>query len=78
MRYRVQLTNDLMDDLEELSDYLVTNFSETLSKQVISELFDIFDSLATFPYKGKDATMLMFTFDGYMYLPLKKMWYFIR
>ncbi|GBD67055.1 type II toxin-antitoxin system RelE/ParE family toxin [Tetragenococcus halophilus] len=72
MKYRVQLTHELMWDLTELSDYLVINFSETLSMKVLSELFDIFDSLAEFPYSGKDASFLMFTFEGYMYLPLKK------
>lgn len=72
MKYHVQLTHDLMRDIKDLSDYLVTNFSDSLSMRVTGELFDIFDSLAEFPYRGKDATLLMFTFDGYMYLPLKK------
>jgi len=53
-----------MDDLEGLSVYLVTNFSETLSRQAISEQFDIFVSIAAFPYKGKVVTRLMFTFNG--------------
>ncbi|MGX7183573.1 type II toxin-antitoxin system RelE/ParE family toxin [Enterococcus pallens] len=47
-------------------------FSEDRSKRVISQLFDTFDTLGTFPKKGKDASDLMFTFQGYRYLPLEK------
>ncbi|MGG5317032.1 type II toxin-antitoxin system RelE/ParE family toxin [Enterococcus sp. AZ072] len=72
MSYAVVLTNNLMSDLAKLSLYLEDEFSENSSKKVLSQLFDTFDTIGTFPKMGKDATALLFTFQGYMYLPLEK------
>lgn len=72
MSYIVRLANDLITDLEGLKTYLITQFSEDVSNEVMNQLFDTFESLSTFPKKGKDATSLMFTFSGYRYLPLEK------
>lgn len=72
MKYHVKLSNELLDDLSQLSDYLVSEFSEAVSKNILASLFDTFESLGEFPYKGKDAATLMFTFNGYRYLPLKQ------
>ncbi|MGX7197732.1 type II toxin-antitoxin system RelE/ParE family toxin [Enterococcus olivae] len=72
MKYNVKLTNDLLEDLSQLSSYLTSEFSEAVSQNVLASLFDTFDSLGEFPYKGKDAATLMFTFSGYRYLPLKQ------
>lgn len=72
MNYQVKLTNDLLDDLDQLSDYLTNEFSKSVSQKILVSLFDHFDSLGEFPYKGKEATTLMYTFSGYRYLPLKQ------
>lgn len=72
MSYHVQLTNDLLDDLDYLSDYLTSEFSESVSNGVMRSLFGTFDSLKKFPLKGKDAATMMFTFSGYRYLPMKQ------
>src|SRR5699024_8855068 len=69
---------DLLNDLDHLSDYLTSEFSAELSQKVLSSLFDTFDSLSEFPYKGKDAAHLMFTLSGYRYLPLKQNVIFYR
>lgn len=72
MSYAVVLTNDLISDLDRLDSYLQDQFSEATSRKVLNQLFDLFDSMGTFPKKDKDASTLMFTFQGYMYLPLDK------
>lgn len=72
MRYNVTLTTELLIDLDKLANYLTKQFSEDTSNEVLARLFATFDSLQEFPQKGKAATELMFTFSGYMYLPLEK------
>lgn len=72
MSYTIRLTNDLMVDMEGLKDSLIIQFSDSVSNEVIKQLFETFDSLKDFPKKGKDATNLMFVFSGYRYLPLEK------
>lgn len=54
------LMNDLISDLAQLNSYLKDEFSEDVSKKVLHQFFNTFDSLGIFPKKGKDASTLMF------------------
>lgn len=44
MSYTIRLTNDLLLDIESLKEYLVTKFSDSISNEVIKQIFNAFDS----------------------------------
>ncbi|GEN95865.1 type II toxin-antitoxin system RelE/ParE family toxin [Pediococcus ethanolidurans] len=72
MSYKVEFSNDAIDDLEQLQKYLKNHFGNTSDERVIERLLKVMLSLSNFPNRGRPAKLLFVYLDGYYYLHTRK------
>lgn len=55
MTSKYQLTNEAVQELENIYRYSMDNFGRTQAKRYLTDLHDVFELLADNPYLGRDC-----------------------